>query len=893
LARQVLSGFPLVDVRSGAPIGVWAKLKRDPESGRYTAWHPLISHAADVAACAEMLLLQPTWTVRLARLAGVPTLGAATVDRLCVLAALHDLGKCNRGFQARGRPTLGVAPAGHVGEAVSAAAHGRLSMLGPIDGWGEAGFDLLIASICHHGRPVSVVQAGPGSAELWRADRQLDPPAEVARLFEAACRWFPRFSAPAPSLPDNPAFGHAFAGLVMLADWIGSDESLFPFADSEDGDARLSFARQRAAQFAEQTWLSVHTARRAEGKDKPPFLRVTGGAMQPRPAQLVMASLPDSRDGALAILESETGSGKTEAALAHFVRLFSAGQVDGLYFALPTRTAATEIHTRVLGAMRFAFQQPPPVALAVPGYLRIDDQDGVRPLCGFEVLWNDDPDEATRHRRWASESAKRYLAACVAVGTVDQLLLSQLRVPHAHLRASAALRQLLVVDEVHASDAYMIRVLEQVLRIHLQAGGHALLLSATLSAESRARLLGAAGTEQRDGPTLHDAVESPYPLVSYAAPRKPAEAFPVGTTSERTVQVDALPVMENAERIAELALAAAAAGAKVLVLRNTVADCVATQDALEKAAITNGRADVLFRCEGQFAPHHSRYARPDRLRLDRALQAALGGDRFPGGLVVVATQTVQQALDVDADLLLTDLCPIDVLLQRIGRLHRHVRARSEGFAHARCRVLVPAVRDLGVLLGTDGTGRHHHGLGSVYDDLRMLEACWRQVERRPQWTIPVDCRSLVENGLHSKVLAEIAQERGAAWIRHSMRLEGDQYGKRRLAELNLVEWQAPYAELTFESGAHVATRLGESDRRVRLPFTVDGPFGQAIDEFAIPARWLRGTDPQLEFATDVRERDGCTHFEFAGRMFRYDRLGLRPPEEGSEPPTSNTMVEVD
>ncbi|MEZ4454914.1 MAG: hypothetical protein R3B09_36020, partial [Nannocystaceae bacterium] len=115
----------------------------------------------------------------------------------------------------------------------------------------------------------------------------------------------------------------------------------------------------------------------------------------------------------------------------------------------------------------------------MPGYLRVDEQEGTR-LPGFEVLWNDDPRQRYRYRGWAAEGSKRYLAGAIVVGTIDQVLLSTSMTSHAHLRATAASRQLLVVDEAHASDAYMNRLLEEVLAFHLAAGGHAFLMSATL-----------------------------------------------------------------------------------------------------------------------------------------------------------------------------------------------------------------------------------------------------------------------------------------------------------------------------------------------------------------------------------------------------------------------------
>jgi hypothetical protein len=256
---------------------------------------------------------------------------------------------------------------------------------------------------------------------------------------------------------------------------------------------RIGLARirpsSRTRTISTKTALSSRARRQ---RVRPTFKHVADFA--PHDVQRRVVDLPLDPGGSVSLVEAETGSGKTEAALARYLRLFHAGLVDGMYFALPTRTAATQIHRRVLQAVTRAFvdgEARPPVVLAVPGYLAVDDHTACR-LPDFEVLWNDDPQERYRFRGWAAEHPKRYLVGPVVVGTIDQVLFSTLMVSHAHLRATALLRHLLVVDEVHASDAYMAAILEQVLRYHVRAGGHALLMSATLGASARYHLLSAA-----------------------------------------------------------------------------------------------------------------------------------------------------------------------------------------------------------------------------------------------------------------------------------------------------------------------------------------------------------------------------------------------------------------
>jgi CRISPR-associated endonuclease/helicase Cas3 len=851
----------------GVPTDFWGKLTRSPVTEEVTGWHPLRDHCADVAAVAEGLLALPIWKQRLGRLAGRDELDQVVIARLCVLAALHDLGKVNFGFQAKGRRELGPT-AGHVGEALSALDHPEVcGCLAALNDWSDDAFALLAASICHHGRPLNLVEASASwQSTRWMPGREgLDPKAEIEDLLGRCRAWFPEAFCPGgPAVPVAPEFQHAFAGLIMLADWLASDVRFFPFSESL-ADDRIASSRSMARRLVSEMGLDVPAACRLDAAERGAFARVAPDGMTPRPAQSAILDLNLDEPG-IRVLEAETGSGKTEAALAHFITLFERGSVDGLYFALPTRTAATQIFQRVREAACRAFASPPPVVLAVPGYLRVDDAEGKR-LPGFEVLWPDQ--DRFRFRGWASERPKRYLVGTIVVGTIDQVLLSSLRVNHAHLRATSLLRHLLVVDEVHASDAYMTRIVEDVLGRHLKAGGHALLLSATLGAEARTRLLHPSA--RKPGPDLDQALATPYPLVSTA---DSSVEVPHGG-AVREVIVETLPHLEDVEAVATLAMASATTGAKVLVIRNTVRDCIETQAAIEK---TCRDPVLLFTCRDKVAPHHARYARPDREALDQALVERLGAKRSTGGCVVVATQTVQQSLDLDADYLITDLCPADVLLQRIGRLHRHIR--PERTIEARATVLVPSNRDLGVLIGKGGRPKNHHGLGSVYEDLRILKATWCRIKEEPVWRIPTMNRRLVETCLHSTALREIVTTGGPGWREHEIYVVGSDAGMRRQAELNLVDWSKPYIESNYPSEVdeRIMTRLGEGDRQVKFAANFIGPFGLPISELNVKAVWARGVPSEEEQATAVASHDGQTRFRFGDKSFLYDRLGLRPDD---------------
>lgn len=537
----------------------------------------------------------------------------------------------------------------------------------------------------------------------------------------------------------------------------------------------------------------------------------------------------------------------------------------------------------------------PPVAVrALPGYGAADGATAAS-LPGFQVLWSDAPDgapdEAAKEaeRRWAAESPKRYLAATIAVGTVDQALLGALQIKHAHLRQAMLARSLLVVDEVHASDAYMTRLLEHLLRAHVACGGQALLLSATLGASARAAYL-AIGGRRPELPPLTTAQILPYPAIGHRTATGPTLLPVEGNPRHKAVHWEALDIIDAPERIAALAVDAADAGARVLVVRNTVPAAVATLQAVEALAAARG-VDCLFKVGGVSTLHHSRYSRQDRPLLDAQVQAQIGKQRQArGGLVVIGTQTLEQSLDIDADLLICDLCPMDVLLQRLGRLHRHARPgtgaphdrRPAGFEDARAWVLTPPGHDLAPLLARQRHGlgpirRPGEPLGGVYVDLRVLEATRRLIAAQPTRDIPHDNRLLVEHATHPEALDDIAQELGDAWLRFSIEYEGALAATKTVANLHALPFDKAFDDLRFpEDEGRIGSRLGAADRLVVFDPPPAGPFGQPVAQLAIRHHLLPhglAPDTQASAPSPLEDQPGFT-FQLGAAHYRYTRLGV-------------------
>lgn len=868
------------------PAGLTAWAKTDPARDGEPALS-LTDHSVDVGAVSEMLLGLVLWRQRLSALAG-RQLDEVDVARLSFLAALHDFGKAVHAFQRRireGTRASHTAPAwrvlgsqayrGDVRREV-AAALGRREWRG----WFEdreaegAHWDVVMA---HHGS-LPVNAPVPDRRQWADGDGGYRPLAAVSDLRETLEEMFSRAFDESPPLPAGPRFLHALTGVVILSDWLGSDRAVFGFPrdGAPTGRARVPWSRARAADLARRRFLEVSDAREAAQARQIVFSGLFPDLAAPRPSQdAVLRGW--SKDGRIVILESETGSGKTEAALLHFLRLFREGAVDGLYFALPTRAAAKQIHERVHDTVRrWLGESAPPVVLAVPGYLRVDEDEGQRLPDSHGVLWGESGEASDRG--WAAENAKRYLCGAIIVGTIDQALLGGVKARHAHLRSTPMLRLLLCVDEVHASDRYMTVLLRNLLDQHTESGGRALLMSATLGAAARVRLLRPGRrVERSEIPASAAAVAVPYPAIQTDLDERPRSLPAAGGGKEVSLRLvdfeDGLPaLMEEIVR-------AAAGGAAVLFIRNRVTDCVEAMRRLEAMGAP------LLRCCGVAAPHHGRFAPADRRLLDSALEDAFGATRR--GVVAVTTQTAEQSLDICADWLVTDLAPGDVLLQRLGRLHRHRHRRPRGFGTPGAVVVCPSASRLADSVNPRSAhrrkGKASLGLGSVYSDLVGILATREWLALRGRVRVPEDNRALVEAATHPDALRDSAAELGGPWPEVLAHHEGEGAAIGGGAKTIALDWERSLLENQPDPDRVALTRLGLRDRRVEFDDAREGPFGSAVRVLDIPAWMLDGaTIADDARAESVEQRPGGIRFRFGDRWFGYDRYGLHRPARGSE-----------
>ena len=287
--------------------------------------------------------------------------------------------------------------------------------------------------------------------------------------------------------------------------------------------------------------------------------------------------------------------------------------------------------------------------------------------------------------------------------------------------------------------------------------------------------------------------------------------------------------------------------------------------------------------EGIPTLHHSRFAVEDRGLLDDAVELVLGkGDRPDNGQVVIGTQTLEQSLDIDADILISDLCPVDVLLQRIGRLHRHAdTVRPDTFSTPNCIVLTP---EDGLEVGLE---RHllRHGLGmsengGIYRNLLAVEQTQNLVVNHAVWRIPDMNRMLVEQGTHPDVLRERANMLGDPWLTHEQDIWAEMAAEGGAAGNHELDRQELFNEQTFpDLDEKVRTRLGEDGPRINLDQAIPGPFGKPVQTFNLPAHFFKQipTKEEIEQAR-IEQIVGGLILHVGTQAFLYDQTGIRPME---------------
>ncbi len=634
------------------------------------------------------------------------------------LATTHDIGKATPAFACQveslaGRMrTLGlempsrrqltdrkIAPHGLAGQAL-------LQEWLIERGWPRsATLPFVVVAGGHHGVPPTFsgirdlnvhphLLRAPGCEEAWRSVQMeiLDACAALCGVEDRLHEW--------RQVKLSQAAQVVLTGLVIVADWIASNSDLFPYYF--DGQSPNEAERVEAAWRGlalPGPWRPVDEAVDVKEFFSARFDLPAGARIRPVQERAIVLARGISKPG-LMVIEAPMGEGKTEAALA-VAEIFAARSgAGGVFVALPTMATGNAMFPRMLKWLRRIPSAegagPRSVMLAHSKAALNDDFDDLvragRRLVGVESDGSEDEWQPRDDRLVSSaelvahqwlHGRKKAMFSSFVVGTVDQLLFMGLKSRHLALRHLALAGKVVIIDEAHAYDTYMNSYLDRALSWLGAYGVPVVVLSATLPAGRRGELVEAYAGQREVGAAAVRSAEG-YPLVTAVDQARPAVVEVVAPSGRRTdVRVESLgdDLAELADRLEHELVD----GGCALVVRNTVGRV------LETARILRDRFGP-----GQVSVAHARFVDIDRARKDSELLKRFGppGDGAvgrPAKHIVVASQVAEQSLDIDFDLLVTDLCPIDLLLQRMGRLHRHMRGegqheRPERLRVARCLV---------------------------------------------------------------------------------------------------------------------------------------------------------------------------------------------------------------
>ncbi|MDS1270527.1 CRISPR-associated helicase Cas3' [Lipingzhangella sp. LS1_29] len=662
----------------GPVTGPLAKSGKNPEHV-----HPLVCHTIDTAVVAEVMysrVVGPRVRDELQR--GLRPLGDP--ERwVAVLCGLHDLGKCSPAFQGRfpgqsdsrlapeaqevlnlNRPNSGV-PRVDIWHSTLSALHmsDMLTRLGAPEATVTGIADILGG---HHGwfpAPGAVRHAQDYAAQHggrdWHAARD-----DLVRTVLELWGLDPQHSEwPQVELSVIAAVG--LAGLTTISDWIASDASRFPY-HPQVGDlvAYRDYARkvgkQIPADLAWNPWSppkspSYHTLFPNQGEPR---------GLQRAVERLVAGCVTPG----VMMIEAPTGEGKTRAGLIAAAALARNLGLSGLYVALPTRALSRQSHHELQETL-VRTGSPLRAHRVYSGAQedRATDEPPVRPTDvgadGAETFIGRDERDEDSPLSWFVR--KRGLLFPIGTGTIDQALYAVNRSRHNFVRLTGLSTKVLLVDEAHSYDAFTNREFTVLMWWCGRLGIPVVLMSATLPAHVRVELVAQWQAGNR-GETRSDAHQVPkgtgtWAVSWYDGHRQVArqEFAPI---RHKRVKLTHMP--DDFAAIANAVLRRVEGGGCAMIVLNTVSRVQRMWQCLQKSLLGLDGPPHLVRIHGQLDDSERRDCEAEVLGL---LGTTARQDRHG---IVVGTSVLEHGLDVCADLLVSDLCPVDLLLQRLGRLHR-------------------------------------------------------------------------------------------------------------------------------------------------------------------------------------------------------------------------------
>lgn len=824
-----------------------------PPNETDAAWHPLILHMLDIAACAdEIALREPESTRRrLGAVLGMSWEGAR--PWLLLLIACHDLGKACPGFQCRWPDQLP-----HIGLSLpripdTRVKHAYVSQIALPDilismGWPEDLAELVADAVgCHHGERAtpSALDDLEGNIDAIGSDDWAQARRE---LVEALVDALGVGEVPIKHSLTGPDFMF-LAGLTSFTDWIGSDEDWFKFGtpnDCNDLSSWLAERRELARQALDDIGWFSRAALSTEEKTFEEVFKLT-----PRPLQqaVVEASGRMTKPGII-LVEAPMGEGKTEAAYYAHLELQRRFGHRGLYIALPTRATGNAMFARTRS---FLAEQGPrrrvDIQLLHGGKLLNDEFQRIR----VRGICDSEPGGEVRAAAWFDRK-KRALLTEYGVGTVDQALITILPVYHQFVRLWGLANRVVVFDEIHAYDAYTGTLLMHLMRWLLALDASVVLLTATLPPSFRRQLAQIVGDSMPE-------IESPYPRVSVflQGDKVKQRTFEADPKRRQTIRVKYLSSDLKAMR--ESLQEHIVKNGLGLILVNTVqraqdmyclypeGEPIKHEGVLVGKRLLDGTEVYLF---------HARFPAAHRQGREECVLTTFGKEAVRNGRrILIATQVVEQSLDLDFDVMVSDLAPIDLLLQRAGRLWRHERSLKSR----------PLLHPTLIIAGLEGDEPPSFSeplyWGVIYREdillrswsvLRTMRLKRFDGEMQPGIDLPGEIDKLVRDVYDERV--DVSPHLQARLNEAVKEGDGDNYSKRQLANHAIIgfpddgSWKdgsrfSRYDEddPTVHKTLKAITRLGDESITLIPVMLEDGFQPAAVPDFAQTKKWFQSGIP--------------------------------------------------
>ena len=845
----------------------WGKTRRDEGSGE--PFHLLPYHCLDVAAVGKRLLqAHRVFREGLATLTGLDE--TQLIRWIVFFLALHDLGKFAVSFQQL-KPELLARLQQRKSKQPYTERHDylgyafwlkrlkpRMQEVGMLKKsrlrGGLQSIDYWIHSVTgHHGQPPKQQYAGFLFDDHFEPADQKAATDFIGDLISFTLNDGFEF----PDIPTDKAKESSWwlAGFAVLSDWLGSNADYFPFRSEPMELADYwEIAIDQAEKAVNETELLP--ASPASGLSVEQLIPAAEN-IEPTPLQKLSVEITLGDRPQLFILEDVTGAGKTEAAILLAHRLMQKGLAGGIYFGLPTMATANAMYARLGDIYRqlFSVQTNPSLVLAHSARNLSEKfrqsllPETHQPESGYG---NGDAPPASLHcSQWLADSRKKALLAELGVGTIDQALLGVLPSRHQSLRLLGLMHKVLLVDEVHACDAYMQLLLCNLLRAHAMAGGSAILLSATLPQSQRQELLDAFTDGLKQPGRMLNA--NTYPLLTHFNGEVTAE-FPLETraTVRRHVRVE---FIDSLQAVEQSLTDSVASGQCACWIRNTVADA--------REAYTQLKSRYP---EWNIALFHARFALAGRLAIEQKVLNRFGKEsnhEQRQGQILIATQVVEQSLDLDFDRVITDLAPIDLIIQRAGRLHRHRRDavgnpinETDQRPQPVITVHAPAWSDEP---SAEWFKSHFPKAQTVYEDHGQIWLTMKLLRENGGFRMPEDARALIEGVYGSET--DIPE---GLW-RASADAQGENRARASVASLNQLKLESGYTTLdaaNWWDEALTPTRLGEETTTVWLarwengkiiPFHEQAPFAWQQSSVTMRTALIAEAAPQPGIPVDVIE----------------------------------------